>query len=239
LGQGTLLSDPASVAKHKTGPDWSHSRSPHPPATPVEFRGSETGEVVGEGTVVLSGANSYTGGTTLPGGTLRLGATGALPASRDIAFSGGKLDVNDLGQTVAGSHTLTLGSLSLSANSTLDLKMAAVASDDFEVTLKFAGLGTLAGGTTLTVQNWRGSAGQSGDDDRLVFTVDPESLLSHLRSADFGDVTGAKIDLGGGLREVVPAPEPATWLAGGFMLGILGWTERRRFLGWCGKRAKA
>jgi prepilin-type N-terminal cleavage/methylation domain-containing protein/prepilin-type processing-associated H-X9-DG protein len=47
--------------------------------------------IVGPGTVILSGNNTYTGGTVLSSGTLQLGSATALPSGGNISFAGGML----------------------------------------------------------------------------------------------------------------------------------------------------
>jgi autotransporter-associated beta strand protein len=57
----------------------------------------------GDGTTVLSGANSYTGDTYVQGGVLRLDSAGALPANSHLRLDGGVLGLN------AGDFTRGLG----------------------------------------------------------------------------------------------------------------------------------
>ncbi|MDZ7618554.1 MAG: autotransporter-associated beta strand repeat-containing protein, partial [Patescibacteria group bacterium] len=64
----------------------------------------------GEGTLVLSGSNTYTGGSTVSGGILRLGANNVLADAGAVTVSGGTLDINSRTDTV-GSFTLTSGNV--------------------------------------------------------------------------------------------------------------------------------
>ena len=57
----------------------------------------------GDGTTVLSGANTYTGNTYVQGGVLRLDSAGALPANSHLRLDGGVLGLN------AGDFTRGLG----------------------------------------------------------------------------------------------------------------------------------
>ena len=67
----------------------------------------------GAGTVSFAGLNTHYGPYTIAAGTLALAANGALNASNDVALSGGTLAM--------GAVTNTVGTLTLSADSTLAL----------------------------------------------------------------------------------------------------------------------
>lgn len=67
----------------------------------------------GNGTLTLSGANTYTGTTTVNAGTLRLGASDTLTAANNVLLAGGALDM--------GASTNTLGTLDVAAASSLAL----------------------------------------------------------------------------------------------------------------------
>ena len=124
----------------------------------------------GNGTLVLSGTNTYTGGTTIQSGTLQLVGTGALGNGGVTLGSGGILDlggnnlavsslVSSTGSTVtdnsasSGTTTLTLASGSFNpsvfAGTICDgphrvLAMVVSRSETF------SGSGTYTGGTTVT-----------------------------------------------------------------------------------------
>ncbi len=117
-----------------------------------------------------------------------------------------------------------LGALTLTAASHLDFGTGTVGA------LVFASFSD-AGNFALTVDNWTGAArteGTNGTNDRLLFAqVLSASELGNIAFAGF--TPGAtEIQLAGGYYEVVPVPEPGTWLAG--LLGSpgLGWTLRGR-----------
>ncbi|MFO7937527.1 MAG: autotransporter-associated beta strand repeat-containing protein [Kiritimatiellia bacterium] len=63
---------------------------------------------IGDGTLTISGANTYSGVTAVEGGTLKLGAAQALPAASDVVLEGGTLDLNGATVTNAVSGTGTL-----------------------------------------------------------------------------------------------------------------------------------
>ena len=53
----------------------------------------------GDGTLILSGSNSYTGGTTVSGGLLQLGSQAAVPDNTALTVTGGTLDLGSFTKT--------------------------------------------------------------------------------------------------------------------------------------------
>lgn len=164
----------------------------------------------GAGTLTLSGANTYTGGTTLSQGTLRLGAANALGGSTSaFNFAGGILDANN--------QTASIGALSLTASSTLNLT-----ADSTPGTLTFSSTTWTAG--TLTINGWTGTAWGSGTDDRIFITANPGAAF--LNNVNFiGFSTGATW-LGTG--EIVPVLEPINVALGVFGVVFVGFRLARR-----------
>lgn len=99
---------------------------------------------VGNGTTVLSGANSYGGATTVTAGTLKAGAANALSAlSAHTVAAGATLDTAGFNQTVASIHnTGTVSLLSTAAGSTLTVNGAYIGNNGV------LSLGTVLGGNT-------------------------------------------------------------------------------------------
>ena len=174
----------------------------------------------GNGTLTLGRANTYTGSTTINAGTLTLGVNNALPTGSAIVFSGGTL------ATDAFSQTNSLGALTLSADSSID--MGAIGSS----TLNFADSHSTPWACTLWVANWNGSLSGRGAD-QLFFGFSASALTAgQLNEITFTNPNGllgnyqARILPTG---EVVPVPEPSTLamlLAAG--LGLLIYTLRGR-----------
>jgi autotransporter-associated beta strand protein len=199
--------------------------------------------------LVLSGNNSNTGATTVNAGTLNAASTNALGSTSSVVVNtGGSLlvtasnAVNDsaavtlAGGTLAvnGTFNETVGLLTLSANSTIDLA-------GFTGTLRFSGVGSWAGGTTLAIWNWNGfnqygtPVGDGADNRHVVFTSNT-GLDAYLNRISFYSDSGSSFagtgfeqGFSGGGTEIIPVPEPETWATGILLLlssGIWLWRKR-------------
>ena len=203
----------------------------------------------GTGTLVLSGNNSNTGATTVNAGTLNAASANALGSTSSVVVSnGGSLlvtagdSVNDsadftlAGGTLAvnGTFNETVGLLTLSANSIIDL-------DGFTGTLRFGGVGSWASNTTLAIWNWNGinqyttPVGSGADNRHVVFTsnlglgdyLDRISFYSDNGSSFAG--TAFEQGFSGGGTEIIAVPEPETWATGILLVlssGIWLWRKR-------------
>ena len=224
------------------------------------------------GNTVLSGNNgSYTGSTTVSGGTLAIASSTALTDGSISVGSGGTFlfsasgnSENGANVTLSGGNlsfgtltgaTETLGSLTLTANSTITFGGAG--SGD---TLTFTNLSL--GTYTLTVDDWsgqkyyysgytgpgvsgaNGTTNDPGTDtaqDRLLFT----GSTSPVTTSDLGnsqvqfyDDSGNFINNGkvvsyegGPDSELVPAPEPSTYVMALGLVLLAAYRERRRLAG--------
>jgi hypothetical protein len=88
-------------------------------------------------------------------------------------------------------------------------------------------------GKTLDIWNWTGAAITGAGTDRVYFGNDATGLTaSQLLEIRF--FSGAGTGLYGGptailgTGEVVPIPEPSTWLAAALAVGVVGYSQRRR-----------
>ncbi|MFL6584104.1 MAG: autotransporter-associated beta strand repeat-containing protein [Chthoniobacterales bacterium] len=201
----------------------------------------------GAGTAVLSGSGTYTGNTRISDGTvvaaatsgsslggtagitvetaarLVFGANNQVNNAASITLGGGTLAVNGFSQGDA--NGLGMGALNLTGNSIIDFGTGAAG------TLSFAIFNP--GSSSLTVDNWTGTAGTAGDatTDRLIFSSDPTSFLSSFLFTGYAD-GGLAVLLSSGLYEVTPmftpVPEvnPATVVSLACAIAAL-WFHRR------------
>ncbi len=120
----------------------------------------------GDGTVTLSGANTYLGDTTVGAGTLALGANGTLHTNSHVVLDGGTLAM--------GAFSNALGTLALGNNSLIDLGSGQLA---FADSSSNAWTGTLTLTGTLGPQALRfgtDSTGLTGGQLQSI-TLDGES----------------------------------------------------------------
>lgn len=232
----------------------------------------------GSGTQVLSGNNTYTGPTTVSdsGSMLEIsGINGRISGTTQVdvtsggtlLLSGGNADRINTAPVSLDSGTLafgsgiygmseTLGSLSLSGNSTLDFGSTSTDATHAGNTFIFGGL-AINSGATLSIYNWSGSAyglGQpdNGTDitqDRLLFGAPGTGLDDTALSAISFYAGGAGSTLLGtgheisfdGNFEIVPVPEPSsTALIGAAgLLGLVGYRERRGLGGLISRKSNA
>jgi fibronectin-binding autotransporter adhesin len=202
----------------------------------------------GAGTLVLAGGadNTYTGATEVNAGALVLsnssgnaindsasitvnaGASLVLGASNQIGdgigliLAGGTFVV---GNDSAG-FSETLGTLTLSASSTIDLGSYATGLRQ----LVFSNSSAITWSGTLTITNWQGVAQQSSDVAEILFGT------GGLTSTQLGQIYFANQNISGGVLiggsgELAPIPEaPVIWGAIAVTL-VIGWRERFRLAG--------
>jgi trimeric autotransporter adhesin len=103
----------------------------------------------GTGILKVSATNNYTGTTTISNGTLQTAAASGIPSTSNVILNGGTLSGN-------GSFTDQMGTLTLSANSTINYASGSTL-------LKFTASNAASwGGNTLSVTGWTGTTGVSG-----------------------------------------------------------------------------
>jgi len=197
-------------------------------STEMTLTGSASGSgklIVGEGTMVLS--NTSTPNAFAPasiqvdsGATLQLAASDQIGNTTGLILNGGTFLVG----TATAGFSETLGTLTLTANSTIDLGAWSTGVRQ----LTFADSSAIAWTGTLTITNWQGVAFQSSDVAEVLFGV------GGLTSTQLGQVYWANQGINGGALlgsgELVPIPEPRVYAAVVCLLFAIGWRERKRVL---------
>ena len=210
----------------------------------VTFSGSlgtgnfTTGGITKQGTgrVTLSGSNGFTGTTTVSAGTLELAKSGgqAIGATSSVTITtGGTLllsqsnQINDAatitlngGTFNTGGLSETVGTLTLSSNSTLDLAGAS--------SLNFAASSGQTWSGTLSIWNWT-----SGTDHVYFGTSGTGLTGGQLNQVSFFSDSGTSFIgtagfVSGSFGEITAVPEPGTIAAGLVIVGFIAWRERKR-----------
>lgn len=182
----------------------------------------------------LTLANAAKDNTTLQsaqivinGGTLLIDNSNQIKDGTNIVLSGGTLALG--GSSLTGPLTETLGTLTLSADSTIDF-----GGNDWSLFFADSSGETWDEDSILTITNWSGIPTYGDGSDQLSFGSDNFGLtaqqLSQIRFADYEDVgyyqEFGNLHLVDG--EVVPVPEPKFYVGGGALLILIIWFERRR-----------
>jgi autotransporter-associated beta strand protein len=205
----------------------------------------------GSGIVVLSGAakNTYTGATIVSAGRLEARKDGALDKTSSISITGGTLLLGDTGSAAhrrlntaanvtlgggilaseraslaANTITESVGTLTLTADSTLDF--GDLGAKGGNTSLTFSGATSWTG--MLTILNWQGEAFQHSDlptSDHLYFSDTTNVNLGQIRFLVDGQYVGASLV---GNEVIAAIPEPTTVGAAVLLVGVVGWRERRR-----------
>ena len=179
--------------------------------------------IVGEGTLVLSNgtANSFAPGSIQvdSGATLQLAANDQIGNTTGLILNGGTFRIG----TASTGFSDTLGTLTLSASSTIDLGAWTTGLRQ----LTFANSSAISWAGTLTITNWQGLALQSSDVAEVLFGTGglTSGQLAQVSWANQGVTGGTLI---GGNGELVPVPEPRVYAAAVALLAVVGWRERKR-----------
>jgi len=202
--------------------------------TVVTLTGSADGPgtlEIGKGTLVLS--NTGTPNSFSPsaikvgsGATLQLAANNQIGDSTGLILNGGTLITG----TSSERHSETLGTLTLSANSTIDLGSWNGDSN----TLQFADSSSItwAPGAILTIANWQGTPYTPSTISTILFGSAglTAGQLAQIQFANQGNLPGGFIG-----NELVPVPEPRVYASAAALLAAIGWRERRRLKQMLGK----
>ena len=181
--------------------------------------------IVDGGTTVFSNVMDYNGPTIITNsGTLVLGVDDAMPSGSDLVLGGGTFRVGV--QNYNADSTLSMGTLTLTANSTIDLGNFGTNGDR---NLVFANSSAInwTPGAILTITNWQGAALAQSEVTKLMFGTGglDSDQLAQIYFADQGINGGTLVN-----GELVPIPEARIiWAAVALTLFII-WRERRRWL---------
>lgn len=155
----------------------------------------------GDGTVVLSGANTYTGTTTISTGTLRLGAADRINNSSNVAVAGGVLDLNGFSEQVNNLTWSNNGEINFGTQGTANYFLFQNATP------------TPSG--VLTISNWESSTDVLASQTALgAGTLDSFYFVGYGSGATQG--TGATVGTyGSGWRIITPTVTGwSTWDSG-------------------------
>jgi len=198
----------------------------------------------GAGTLLLTGNNTFTGATTVSGGTLTAAGTGTnkalggtssitvntggtlmmaannqINSTAGVTLNGGTFNLGGFSQGSAG--VAGAGSLTLSANSTLDYGPMGSSN-----VIEFGGLGSHVAGSMLNITDYDPGI------DHLYFVGNSATFTSEFaqNEVSFNGAQGYGAISFGSYYEIVAVPEPAeTALIGSLALcGLVGFRERRR-----------
>jgi len=217
--------------------------------------------ISGDGPLTVSGShittfasgNSFTGGLTVDGATLQLTAAGSASSGDVVVQNGGTLllggsssTTSRLGSsvnlTLSGSTLNTAGMSENIGKLTLLCDSSSINLGSGSSVLKFADSHSVSwsSGSTLTIYNWSGST-HGGGSDQLYFGT----TTSGLTSAQLGEIVfsnPAGFALAGNYPaailadgEIVPVPEPATYVAAGCLLALAVYRERKTILDFVGR----
>ncbi len=195
---------------------------------------------VNKGTVIFSGANSYTGSTFVSGGTLLVNgnqsnATGFVQVSGAGSVLGGTGTIGGtvfmFGSTITGDTTTTVGTLTMQGSLRLHTgegsggTYLANLSGSTSDLLAISNILTLGIDTTLHIDG-------NADGHTTYVLATFAGLSSEPGENRFGTVigtpTGYDLVYNATDIELVPIPEPATWIGAALALGAIAFGSRRR-----------
>lgn len=163
---------------------------------------SGTGGIIvnssGSGKILMqpaaAGSSTYTGSTTITSGSLYLQGANLISNSSNLVLNGGTF-----GTGVTTGFSETLGTLALTANSTI-----ALGTGSHTITFSASNGVSWTAGRTLTITGWSGSAGASGNAGKIFVGSSSSGLTATQLSQITFDGYGEATILSTG--EVVPKP---------------------------------
>ena len=195
--------------------------------------------VVGSSTVIFTGTNTYTGTTAINGATLLVnGDNSAATGSVSVVNSGSMLggtgtiggDVTiGSGGRITGGTATTVGTLTLSSNLTIN-GFGEGLSPAYLVNLDGATSDKLAIGGTLSLPGFTELIFNGSADGTTTYVLATFTSLVNNDHFDFVQnmPSGYSLIYNPTDVELVPVPEPATWIGAALAAGVLLVVRRRK-----------
>jgi fibronectin-binding autotransporter adhesin len=190
------------------------------------------GKTSGANVHALGSSSSGPGLTVNSGGTVQLGGSGGNQFfdSTPVKLNGGTFNTGGLSEHGASNNTAGIGALTLQSSSIIDMANASSI-------IAFADSHTASWTGTLKIYDWTGNPVTGNGTDQLYIGSGSGTANGGLTSTQLGEIQffsdagmtqygGATIQLANG--ELVPVPEPGTWIGAALVLGSLFVTQRRR-----------
>lgn len=198
--------------------------------------GTHSVTVVGPGTTILAGSNTYQGGTTVSSGTLlvdnssgsgtgsgavqvnnggTLGGGGTIAGGDVTLDNGGILTAGTNG--AVGSLTLTVLNLNFNSGSIFQVDILGAAAD----LITLSGALNITSGATINF-----NASGLTQSSYTLATYDTWNSVQFLAPTV---PTGYELVYGPDALNLVAVPEPSTWAAAALAFGAIGFMQRRRF----------
>lgn len=186
-----------------------------------------TFEKSGSGDVTINAnvSNIQADELNISGGTLINGANDQIANSTNLEIAAGATWNTGGFDEIVNTLTLTGDGISV-----LDMS-----SGDSIIQFSDSSNETWGANSTLYIDNWSGDNVNGGGTDQLLFASQGLDLSQFDKVIFRNPTTGPGPGLYEGKwigDELVPVPEPSTYLGGALLLGALGFLERRRLKGW-------
>lgn len=180
-----------------------------------------------------SGITVNTNGTLLLANSGSSTSTDRINNSAAMGLAGGTFALSGLSEGAAGTNGV--GSLTLSANSTLDFGNSGANTGSSNL-IEFGGIGSHTAGSILAITDY------DAGSDHLFFAGSDASVFTSAFSQNdisFNGSSGYSAVSFGTYYEITPVPEPSTIFGALGLVGLLGFRERKRlsFLWWTARKA--
>jgi hypothetical protein len=145
-----------------------------------------------------------------------------------MTLNGGTFKTGGLSEGATGHGGVGVGALTLQANSFIDLGSGSTSILHFAA----SDAASWTAGLKLQIDNWSGSVTGGGTEEILFGTTSGGLTASQIAEIIFhnpdglaaGDYTAMILSTG----ELVPVPEPATWIAGALAFGAVAFIRLRK-----------